>query len=481
MSVYDKYEAVIGLEVHAQLNTKTKIFASDSTTFGAEPNTQVGTITLGMPGVLPKLNKAVLEKAIKIGIACGSNITKINEFARKNYYYADLPKGYQITQDKTPICVGGTVDIEVNGTKKAIELTRVHMEEDAGKNNHELDPFYSLVDLNRAGTPLIEIVSEPCITSSDEAYAYLTEVRKLVRYLDICDGNMEEGSMRCDANISIRLKGEKILNTRVEVKNMNSIRNVKRAIDNEIIRQVDIVETGGTVDQETRSFVAIDGSSFVLRSKEFAHDYRYFPEPDLPPAVVTEAQIETIKANMPPLPKQLYLQFTNEFGLSDYDSTVLTDEKDTALYFLDLTNKTKNYKSAANWIMGEVKSYLNDKGLSIIEFPVQTDKIAALIALTDENLINSSAAKTIFQHLLDQPEQTPKALAEQLNLIQSSNADELEQWIDTVLNQLPEKVEEYKKGKKGLIGLFMGEVMKVSKGKADPKLTNQILGKKLNN
>ncbi|MEZ4879457.1 MAG: Asp-tRNA(Asn)/Glu-tRNA(Gln) amidotransferase subunit GatB [Chitinophagales bacterium] len=363
MSVYDKYEAVIGLEVHAQLNTTTKIFAADATTFGAEPNTQVGAITLGMPGVLPKLNKAVLEKAIKMGIACGSNITKVNEFARKNYYYADLPKGYQITQDKTPICVGGTVEIEINGTKKEIELTRVHMEEDAGKNNHELDPFYSLVDLNRAGTPLVEIVSEPCITSSDEAYAYLTEVRKLVRYLDICDGNMEEGSMRCDANISIRLKGEKILNTRVEVKNMNSIRNVKRAIDNEIIRQVDIVEAGGTVDQETRSFVATDGSSFVLRSKEFAHDYRYFPEPDLPPAVVTDAQIETIKANMPPLPKQLYLQFTNELGLSDYDATVLTDEKDIALYFVDLTQQTKNYKSAANWIMGEVKSYLNDKGL----------------------------------------------------------------------------------------------------------------------
>jgi aspartyl-tRNA(Asn)/glutamyl-tRNA(Gln) amidotransferase subunit B len=348
MTNNNKYEIVIGLEVHAQLNTCTKIFAADETAYGAEPNTQISPITLGLPGVLPKLNKEVLEKAIKMGLALNCTITEENHFDRKNYFYADLPKGYQISQDRAPICTGGFVEIEVNGEKKQLKLTRIHMEEDAGKNNHELDEQYSLVDLNRAGVPLIEIVSEPDIRSSDEAYAYITELRKIVRYLDICDGNMEEGSMRCDANVSVRLKGETTYRNRVEVKNMNSIRNVKRAIDVEVKRQIEIYENGGTIDQETRGFNPTDGSSFPLRSKENAHDYRYFPEPDLPPVVITQQTIAAIKAAMPQLPKELQAKFISEYNLSAYDAHVLTDEREVALYFLELIKYTNNYKSAAN-------------------------------------------------------------------------------------------------------------------------------------
>ena len=305
MQAYDKYQIVIGLEVHAQLNTKTKVFAADETTFGAAPNTQVSAITAGLPGVLPKLNKNVFEKAIKLGLALECDITRENHFDRKNYFYADLPKGYQISQDKTPICRNGFVEITPENTTKKIVLNRIHIEEDAGKNNHELDESYSLVDLNRAGVPLLEIVTEPVIHSSDEAYQFLTEIRKLVRYLDVCDGNMEEGSMRCDANVSVRLIGETNFRNRVEVKNMNSIRNVKRAIDVEVKRQIDIYENGGTIDQETRGFNPTDATSFPLRSKENAHDYRYFPEPDLPPVLVTQQTIDDIKQSMPALPKEL--------------------------------------------------------------------------------------------------------------------------------------------------------------------------------
>jgi len=475
MDIYDKYEAVIGLEVHAQLMTKSKIFAADSTTFGAAPNTQVSPITLALPGTLPKLNHAVLNMAIKMGLACGCDITRTNQFARKNYFYADLPKGYQITQDKTPICTGGNIGIELNGTIRSIGLTRIHMEEDAGKNNHELDPFFSLVDLNRAGVPLIEIVSEPEIRSSDEAYVYLTEIRKLVRYLDICDGNMEEGSMRCDANISIRLKGESKLNTRVEVKNMNSIRNVKRAIDGEIKRQIHLVENGGTVEQQTRSFNPLDGSTFVLRSKEFAHDYRYFPEPDLPPVYISDNMLQKVKEEMPPLPKELFNKYTGLLGLSAYDAGVLTDEKEIALFFEKLILYTKNVKAAANWVMGEVKSYLNDNGVHINNFPLEPQKIAELIAMQDANQINSSAVKKLFSALLLQPKEDPKSLAEQMNLIQANNADELYSWARQALELYPAKVDEYKNGKKGILGLFMGEVMKLSKGKADPKAATVAL------
>jgi aspartyl-tRNA(Asn)/glutamyl-tRNA(Gln) amidotransferase subunit B len=479
MTNNNKYEIVIGLEVHAQLNTCTKIFAADETAYGAEPNTQISPITLGLPGVLPKLNKEVLEKAIKMGLALNCTITEENHFDRKNYFYADLPKGYQISQDRAPICTGGFVEIEVNGEKKQLKLTRIHMEEDAGKNNHELDEQYSLVDLNRAGVPLIEIVSEPDIRSSDEAYAYITELRKIVRYLDICDGNMEEGSMRCDANVSVRLKGETTYRNRVEVKNMNSIRNVKRAIDVEVKRQIEIYENGGTIDQETRGFNPTDGSSFPLRSKENAHDYRYFPEPDLPPVVITQQTIAAIKAAMPQLPKELQAKFISEYNLSAYDAHVLTDEREVALYFLELIKYTNNYKSAANWVINEVKSFVNENNLSFSAFTVKPAQLAEIIKLIDENIISSSGAKTLFKAYTEGNTKSAVAIAEDLNLVQSSDTDELTNWIDQALAKYPDKVKEYKNGKKGNINLFMGEVMKLSRGAADPKKTTKLLEEKL--
>ncbi|HUH73827.1 MAG TPA: Asp-tRNA(Asn)/Glu-tRNA(Gln) amidotransferase subunit GatB [Chitinophagales bacterium] len=474
-TVYDKYEVVIGLEVHAQLMTKSKIFAADSTEFGAAPNTQVSPITLALPGVLPKLNKDVVDMAIKTGLALNCNITEVNHFARKNYFYADLPKGYQITQDKTPICTDGFMNIEVNGEKKRIGITRIHMEEDAGKNNHELDPFFSLVDLNRAGMPLAEIVSEPDLRSSDEAYAYLTELRKLVRYLQVCDGNMEEGSMRCDANISVRIKGVQTLGNRVEVKNMNSIRNVKRAIDGEVIRQIDIIEAGGTIEQQTRGFNPADSSTAPLRSKEDAHDYRYFPEPDLPPLIIKEERVQMVKATMPPLPHELFAKFTAEFGLSEYDAGVLTDEREIALYYVALTEKTKNYKAAANWIMGEVKSYLNQNASHIDNFALQPQQIVDIIELVDNGTVSSSGAKKLFDALVEKPTANPLELAKDLQLVQNSDGDQLKTWAETALAKFPAKVQEYKGGKKGILGLFMGEVMKLSGGQADPKAINKIL------
>jgi aspartyl-tRNA(Asn)/glutamyl-tRNA(Gln) amidotransferase subunit B len=475
MGYKDKYEVVVGLEVHIQLNTRTKIFAADETTYGAPPNSQISPITLGLPGVLPKLNKAVLEKAIRMGLACNCTITEVNHFARKNYFYADLPKGYQISQDKAPICTGGIVEIMADDAKRKIALTRIHMEEDAGKNNHELNPEYSLIDLNRAGVPLIEMVSEPDIRSSDEAYAFLTEVRKLVRYLDICDGNMEEGSMRCDANVSVRLKGEMNYRNRVEVKNMNSIRNVKRAIDVEVKRQIAIYESGGTIDQETRSFNQADASSFPLRTKENAHDYRYFPEPDLPPVIVTQATIEEIKAAMPPLPKQLAEKFIAEYHLSEYDAQILTDEREFAFYYLELIKYTSSYKTAANWLINEVKSYISHNGIPLSDCLVSPVQLAEIIQLVEDKIVSSSGAKSIFQALAEGNNASAVAIAEQLNLIQSSDSDELSHWAKQALEKYPEKITEYKKGKKGNINLFMGEVMKLSRGAADPKRITKIL------
>ncbi|HEY0262682.1 MAG TPA: Asp-tRNA(Asn)/Glu-tRNA(Gln) amidotransferase subunit GatB [Chitinophagales bacterium] len=478
---YSKYELVVGLEVHAQLSTKSKMYCSDSTEYGQAPNTQVSPLSLGHPGTLPRVNKKAIEYAVKIGLATDCEIREVNEFARKNYFYADLPKGYQITQDKTPICTNGHISFDVNGEEKTVRIQRIHMEEDAGKSIHDLDPFFTLVDLNRAGTPLVEIVTEPDIRTSDEAYQYLTEIRKLVRFLDICDGNMEEGSMRCDANISVRLKGESILNTRVEVKNMNSIRNVKRAIESEFIRQIDIVEDGGTVHQETRGFDANTGQTLGQRSKEFAHDYRYFPEPDLPPVIVTKDYVQAVSENMPKLPKKLIEEYTTTYGLPAYDAKVITDDKDLAFYFNDLIAETKNYKAASNWILGPVKSYLNENGLEIGAFSISPKSLAALINLIDEGKTNFSvASQKIFPVLAKEPQKTALQIAEELNLLQSSDTDLLEELIVKVLNSLPEKVEEYKAGKKGLMGLFVGEVMKLSQGKADPKLTSKLLNEKLN-
>jgi aspartyl-tRNA(Asn)/glutamyl-tRNA(Gln) amidotransferase subunit B len=481
LSVYDKYEIVVGLEVHAQLATDSKIFCADATEFGAEPNTQVSPISLGHPGTLPLLNEKVLEYAIKMGLACNSRIQEVNQFSRKNYFYADLPKGYQITQMDTPICIGGYVEIEVDGQIKKVQLSHIHMEEDAGKSTHDIDPHYSLIDLNRAGVPLIEIVSNPVIHSSEEAYLYLVEVRKLVRYLGICDGNMEEGSLRCDANISVRLHGETELGQRTEVKNMNSMRNVKRAIDSEVKRQIDIIEAGGTIDQETRSFNADDGSSFTLRSKEDANDYRYFPDPDLPPAVITEAYLDSIRNEMPALPKELIHKYTTDFGLSIYDAKVLTEEKETAQYFNQVIGFITNYKSAANWIIGPVKSYLNENSQEIMAFPLPHYRLAELIKAVDDGLVSHSmASQRIFPALVAQPEKTVLQLAEEMNLLQQSDGSAIEAVIEQVLADNEADVVRYKAGNKALTGFFMGLVMKASGGKVDPKIANRILAEKLN-
>ena len=476
MSLRDKYEVVIGLEVHAQLLTKTKAYSSDENIYGATPNTKTSVISLGHPGTLPKSNAKVIEYAVRLGIAVGSDIRERNEYARKNYFYADLPKGYQITQDTTPICNGGIITIkDADGNPKDIKITRIHMEEDAGKSIHDLDPFHTLVDLNRAGVPLVEVVSEPDVRSSDEAYQYINEVRKLVRYLDICDGNMEEGSLRCDANISVMLKGATEFGTKVEVKNMNSTRNVKRAIEFEIDRQIELLEGGGTVVHETRSFNAANNTTITMRHKEEANDYRYFPEPDLQAVIVTEEYIAQVKSQLPPLPKELYSKFTTEYGLSDYDTNILLDEKGIALYYNELCSHTKNFKSAANFVNGSVKSYLNENAVSISDFSISTEQLATLISIVDDKRIsNSVATSKVFPAMLSS-NKTAEEIATENNWVQESDSDALGEYIIQAIAKYPEKVAQYKGGKKGLIGLFMGEVMKLSKGQADPKLANQLL------
>ena len=480
MSVYNKYEAVIGLEVHAQLLTKTKAYSNDENIYGAKPNTKTSVVTQGHPGTLPVSNKRVIEYAVKLGIAVEANIRERNEYARKNYFYADLPKGYQITQDKTPICNGGYIEVlDKNETAKKINITRIHMEEDAGKSIHDLDPFNSLVDLNRAGVPLLEIVSEPEIRSSDEAYQYLLEVRKLVRYLDICDGNMEEGSLRCDANISVRLKGVEEFGTKVEVKNMNSSRNVKNAIEHEIKRQIDLIEQGTDIVHETRGFNATNGTTISQRHKEEANDYRYFPEPDLQPIIVTEEYIEKVKSSLPPLPRDLLNKFTTDFKLSKYDATIIVEDKNTALFYNELCGYTKNYKVAANFLNGTIKSYLKENAITIDNLNVSAKAIADLILLVDENKVSNSIATAKIFPILVNSDLSPEEIANQNNWIQESDNDTLIEFIKEAIKKYPEKVLEYKAGKKGLIGLFMGEVMKLSKGKADPKLANKLLREKL--
>jgi aspartyl-tRNA(Asn)/glutamyl-tRNA(Gln) amidotransferase subunit B len=474
---FSKYETVIGLEVHAQMLTHSKAYCSDAYQYGAEPNTQISPISLGHPGTLPKHNKQVIVNAIKMGLACNCHIASHQYYARKNYFYADLPKGYQITQDKTPICTGGAVEIRLkDGSTKNIGLTRIHMEEDAGKSMHDQDVYDSLIDLNRAGVPLIEIVSEPEIKTGEEAYQYLTEIRKLVRYLDICDGNMEEGSLRCDANISVMLKGAKEFGTKIEVKNMNSMRNVQRAIDYEVTRQITAIENGETLYMETRSFDAIKGTTASMRSKEGAADYRYFPEPDLPPLHITSPFIEGVREQMPELPKALYQKFTQHIGLNDYDAQVLTENRDIAEYFEGLLKHTNNAKAAANWIMVNIKGYLNEQAISIQDFVLQPAKIAEIISLIDAGKIsNSAASQRLFPEMIIAHHESALQIAERLNLLQESDQGELQKWIDEALAKYPEKVSDYKLGKQSLLGLFMGEVMKASKGKADPKFATQLL------
>ncbi|SMO46505.1 Asp-tRNA(Asn)/Glu-tRNA(Gln) amidotransferase subunit GatB [Solitalea koreensis] len=476
-TVYDKYEVVVGLEVHAQLATKSKIFSSDSAQFGIAPNTNINVISLGHPGTLPKLNEKVVEYAVKMGLATNCTIRQQNWFARKNYFYADLPKGYQISQDTAPICYDGHIVVKLkDGTKRTIRIGRIHMEEDAGKSMHDQDPYDSFIDLNRAGVPLVEIVSEPDIRSAEEAALYLTEIRKLLRYLEICDGNMEEGSMRCDANISVRLKGADKYGNRCEVKNMNSIRNVQRAIEHEFKRQVELIEAGEVIDQNTLNFDASTGTTSVLRSKEMANDYRYFPEPDLTPISLTNEYIAKIQAELPMLPEQLFTKFIEVLGLTEYDAGNLIENKEIAAYFECITQFTQNYKAAANWMMGAVKSYLNEHSIEIAEFPIKSKAIADLIDLIDSGKINNSVAnQTLFPALIANPSKSPEQIAQELGLFINSDDTELIGFIDQVLTKYPDKVKEYHLGKKNLTGLFMGEVMKLSKGKIDPKSANKLL------
>ncbi|WP_346237541.1 Asp-tRNA(Asn)/Glu-tRNA(Gln) amidotransferase subunit GatB [Niabella insulamsoli] len=479
-TISEQYEVVIGLEVHAQLLTQSKLFCGDSIAFGADANTHVSPVTLAHPGSLPKMNREAIAHAVKMGLACHCEIEQKNYFARKNYFYPDLPKGYQISQHTTPICKNGYVSIKTEAGKKEVRLNRIHMEEDAGKSLHDVNESNTAVDYNRAGTPLIEIVTEPDLRSSEEAFAYVSELRKMVRYLGVCDGNMEEGSMRCDANISVRKRGDEKLGTKVEVKNLNSIRNVKRAIDFEAQRLIKKLEAGETIRQQTRSFDAHNGTTFAIRDKEDAEDYRYFPDPDLTPFDLKSEFIESIRAEIPALPAERVHTYIHQYGLSEYDATVLTEEKDVADYFEAAIGHTQNYKAVANWMLGPVKSFLNEQSQPISGFVLQPAQVAALIKCVDDGKLSFSTASTrLFQLLIQNPTAAPDALAAQHNLIQQSDASALEPVVDAVLEQLADKVVAYKKGKKGLLALFVGEVMKRTKGKADPKKTNEIILEKL--
>ncbi len=479
MGIAEKYEAVIGLEIHAQLATQSKLFCGDAASFGAEPNTHISPITMGHPGTLPKTNVKAVEYAIKLGIACGSRIENNNYFARKNYFYPDLPKGYQITQHTTPICVGGAITIKGEAGDKIVQLNRIHLEEDAGKSIHDISELDTYIDLNRAGTPLVEMVTEPCIHSAQDAFLFVSEVRRLVRWMGVCDGNMEEGSLRCDANISIRLKGDTKLGTRVEVKNLNSIRNIKKAIEFEIDRLIQITEAGGTILQQTRSFDANNDTTFSIRDKEDANDYRYFPDPDLAPFQLTQQYIKDIEAALPVLPAVLKNTWKSNYALSEYDVEQLCENKEEADFYAAWTKQTSHYKSAANWILGPIREYLNENNTSYNSLLPFIPYLVELLDLVASNQLNFSVASgKVFKAIMQQM-QSPTEYAKSNNLLQSNSSDEIEVWVDQVLLMHPEKIIEYKKGKKGLIGLFTGEVKKLSQGKADPKVTMQLLEQKL--
>lgn len=484
--VLSQYEIVIGLEVHCQLQTQSKIFAADANQFGSDPNTNISVITLAHPGTLPKLNKKAVEYAIRMGLACNCNITRHTIFDRKNYFYPDLPKGYQLSQDKAPICVGGEIPVSFKdksgkAIEKTVKIHHIHLEEDAGKSVHDGAATDTLLDYNRAGTPLIEMVTEPCIGSAEEAGAFLTAVRQLVRFIDVCDGNMEEGSLRCDLNISIRPKGTLPFGTKVEVKNMNSIRNVMKAVETEYRRQVAMVENGDVILQETRMFDPETGETSSMRLKETMNDYRYFPEPDLAPVFISDEWLSQIHDEMPPLPRQLFTKFITQYGLSAAHATTLTDTKDVALYFEALGSVVGNYQAAANWVLEPVKTYLNDNiNLTANQFPLSASQLGEIIKLVETNQIShSTASQKLLPILLENPTQSPLEVAKENNWLQNSDARTLETIIDEVLATMPDKVQAFRKGKTGLMGLFVGEVMKKSKGSADPKIVNQLLAKKL--
>ncbi len=476
---HEKYEAVIGLEVHAQLLTQSKAFAPVKMEYGGAPNTQVSPLCLGHPGTLPVVNENLIRYIIKMGLATQCSIAKKSIFARKNYFYPDLPKGYQISQFDTPICFEGFLDIELEDYDKRISLTRIHMEEDAGKSIHDQDPYNTLVDLNRAGTPLIEIVSEPDLRTPQEAYAYLSKIKQIVQYLEICDGNMEEGSLRCDANVSVRPRGQEKLGTRTELKNMNSFRNVERAIHYEIYRQIELIEDGGEVLQQTRLWDTTKLETRTMRSKEEAHDYRYFPEPDLPPIIVTDALLDEIREELPELADVRRKRFMDDYGMSDDDAITITDSRYLADYYEEVVEHLGDPKSASNIVLSEVLRVLNEQSIDIREFPISATRVSELMKLREEDKINSSAMQQIFNAMLSDDKE-PEALAKEMNLIQVSDSGFLEPIVDKVIANNPDEATRYKEGKKQLIGFFIGQVMKASKGKANPKLVKDLITKKLN-
>lgn len=475
---HEKYEAVIGLEVHAQLLTQSKAFAPVTITYGGAPNTQVTPLCLGHPGTLPVVNENLVRYIIKMGLATQCSVAEKSIFARKNYFYPDLPKGYQISQFDTPICYDGFVDIELEDYNKRIGLTRIHMEEDAGKSIHDQDPYNTLVDLNRAGTPLIEIVSEPDMRTPQEAYAYLSKIKQIVQYLEICDGNMEEGSLRCDANVSVRLRGQEKLGTRTELKNMNSFRNVERAIHYEIYRQIELIEDGGEVVQQTRLWDTSKEQTRTMRSKEEAHDYRYFPEPDLPPIIVTDEMLNDIRAELPELADVRRKRFMEEFDMSEDDAVTITDSRYLADYFEEVSAHLGNPKAASNIVLSEVLRVLNEQSIDIREFSISSERLSQLVKLKLDDKINSSAMQEIFNEMLDD-EKDPELLAKEMNLIQVSDSGFLDPIVDQIIQNNPDEVQRYKEGKKQLIGFFVGQAMKASKGKANPQLVKDLITEKL--
>lgn len=472
------WETVIGLETHVQLSTKTKLFSRASTAFGASPNTNVNLIDCGLPGVLPSVNKEAFYKAIRFGMAVGAKINQTSIFDRKNYFYADLPKGYQITQMDLPIVIGGSIEIIIDELTKTINITRAHLEEDAGKSIHDEFEGFSAIDLNRAGTPLLEIVSEPEISNAKEAVAYMKAMHQLVTFLDVSDGNMAQGSLRCDANVSIRKKGDKELGTRTEIKNINSFKFIEKAINFEIKRQIKILENGEKVVQETRLYDSSKDETRPMRSKEFANDYRYFPEPDLLPVIISDEEIQKIRDEFPELPKEKEIRYQQEYGLTAYDAQIIASSKSMADFFETALQKTKNYTLLSNWLIGEISAYLNKQQIEIHESKLSADKVAMLINRIDDQTISGKIGKSIFEEMCTNGS-SPDEIIKSQGLEQISDDGAIEEIILTVINENPAQVEAYLAGKDKLFGFFVGQVMKLTEGKANPKAVNSILKDKL--
>lgn len=473
---YSDWEMVCGLEIHAQLKTDSKMFSPDSTNFGAGDNENVHPITLGMPGCLPLVNEKAIEYSVKTGLALNCEIRPTSVFARKNYFYPDLPKGYQISQFELPICEEGYVEFKLGDEIRKIRIERAHMEEDAGKSTHHGD--HTLINLNRAGVPLLEIVSRPDITSAEEAAEYARTIRRILRYIDVCDGNLEEGSMRCDCNVSVRKKGDTKLGTRAEIKNVNSFRFVQKAIEYEIQRQIDLIESGGEVVQETRLWDAGSNKTISMRSKEDAHDYRYFPEPDLLPVEVSTEFVEKVRQTIPELPRERALRFQSEYSLPEYDALILTSERELADYFEDVAKKSNNAKAASNWIMGELMRELNDAELSYSAIPVSAENLAKLIQLIDNKTISGKIAKKVFLEIW-QKDQDPEDVVKAQGLVQITDESAIEKIIDEIISSNAGQVEQYRSGKTKLFGFFVGQAMKATKGQASPEVVNKLLKQKL--